>query len=126
MIKAMLTGRLGRDAELKTLEGGRSVINFNVATDQGFGEKKTTLWVECAYWSEKTGVAAYLKKGTQVAVFGEPSLRTWEGRDGKMGAGITLNVAQIELMGGRQEGAHPPEQKQEPAPRYEVREDLPF
>lgn len=107
MIKAMLTGRLGKDAELKTLQGGRSVINFNVATDQGFGDKKTTLWVECAYWTEKTGVAAYLKKGTTVAVFGEPSLRTWDA-NGKSGASFTMNVNQIDLTGGKSESVAAP------------------
>jgi single-strand DNA-binding protein len=102
MIKAVLTGRLGKPAEVRALQGGRSVINFNVAVDQGYGDKKTTLWVECSYFTEKTGVAQYLQKGTSVAVFGEPSLRQWES-NGKSGASFTLNVSQVELTGGKQE-----------------------
>jgi single-strand DNA-binding protein len=129
MIKAMVTGRLGKNAEVKTLDGGRSVINFNVATDQGYGDKKKTLWVECAYFTDKTGVVPYLLKGTQVAVFGEPSLRTWEA-NGKNGASFTLNVAQVELVGGKTEGDATPvattETHQELAPRYPVANDLPF
>lgn len=128
MIKAMVTGRLGKNAEVKTLDGGRSVINFNVATDQGYGDKKKTLWVECAYFTDKVGVVPYLTKGAQVAVFGEPSLRTWES-NGKSGASFTMNVAQVELMGGKAEGETPvaaAEVEQEAAPRYAVKNDLPF
>jgi single-strand DNA-binding protein len=126
MIKAMLTGKLGKNAEVKKLEGGRSVINFSVATDQGYGDKKTTLWVECAYFTEKTGVAPYLIKGASVAVFGEPSLRTWES-NGKHGASFTMNVAQIDLTGGsKSEGGATATQTPELAPRYETQDDLPF
>jgi len=105
MIKAMLTGRLGKPAEVKTLDGGRSVINFSIATDQGYGDNKKTLWVECAYWTDKLGVVPYLTKGASVAVFGEPSLRVWDG-NGKSGASFTLNVNQIELTGGKSDAEH--------------------
>lgn len=121
MIKAMLTGRLGKPAEVKTLQGGRSVINFSVATDQGYGDKKTTLWVECSYFTDKTGVAQYLTKGASVAVFGEPSLRTWES-NGKSGASFTMNVNQIDLTGGR---ADQPQQSAQ-VPVEAEPTDLPF
>jgi single-strand DNA-binding protein len=124
MIKAMLTGRLGKNAEVKALQGGRSVINFSVACDQGYGDKKTTLWVECAYFTEKTGVAQYLTKGASVAVFGEPSMRTWEGNTGKAGASFTLNVNQIDLVGSKSDSVQ--EEKAELPERHEVKEDLPF
>jgi single-strand DNA-binding protein len=93
MITAAIVGRLGKDAEVKQLQGG-TVINFSVAVDVGYGDKKETLWIDCAKWGEKTGVAAYLKKGQQVALSGEPGIRKWEG-----GATMTLRVATLELIG---------------------------
>ena len=119
MIKTFLTGRLGKDAEVKTLDNGKKVMNYSVAVDTGFGENKSTLWVDCAQYSEKTTVADYLKKGTAVAVTGEPGIRKWDG-----GAAFTLRVDKVELLGGgkqEQVAAAP-----EPAPRQEPADDLPF
>jgi single-strand DNA-binding protein len=97
MITMNVVGTLGKDAEVKQV-GGKAVINFSVAVNQGYGDNKTTLWVDCAKWGEKTGISQYLTKGTKVALHGEPSLRKWDG-----GATITLRVADIELVGGKSE-----------------------
>lgn len=105
MIKTFLTGRLGKDAVINTLEGGKKVMNYSVAVDQGYGDNKSTLWVDCAQWSEKTGVAEYLKKGTMVAVIGEPSLRMYPKQDGTTGASFALRVDKVELLGSKPEPA---------------------
>lgn len=105
MIKTFLTGRLGKDAVINTLEGGKKVMNYSVAVDQGYGDNKSTLWVDCSQWSEKTGVAEYLKKGTMVAVIGEPSLRLYAKNDGSNGASFALRVDKVELLGSKPEGS---------------------
>lgn len=97
MIHLTLSGRLGRDAELKETGNGK-VINFSVATDVGYGDRKETIWVDCAKWGDKVGILDYLKKGQQVIVTGEPGLRKWDG-----GAAITCRVDKIELMGNAKE-----------------------
>lgn len=117
MIQMFLVGRLGKDAEVKNLQGG-SVINFSTAVDIGYGEKKETLWVDCAKWGEKTGIAQYLKKGTKVAITGEPGLRKWEG-----GATMTLRVSNIELLGDK------PQQSSQQEPTGQQKdwnEEVPF
>lgn len=93
MNNAVFIGRLGKDAELKTLDSGKQVINFSLAVDDG--KDKPPIWIDCARWSEKTGVLPYLKKGTQVAVHGNVGIRKWEG-----GATITMRVADLRLLGG--------------------------
>ena len=93
-------GRLGKDAEVKDVNG-KKVIQFSVATDQGYGDKKTTLWIDVSKWGEQTGVATYLKKGTQVYVTGEPSLFTSE--QGK--TYLKLRADKIELLGSREAAA---------------------
>lgn len=99
MNSAIFIGRLGKDCEVKTFDGGKSVINFSIAVDVGYGDKKETLWIDCAKWGEKTGVAAYLLKGQQVAVQGEVGLRKWDS-----GAAVTLRVATLELVGSAKQG----------------------
>ena len=93
MNNATFIGNLGKDAELKELDGGKKVINFSIAVQDG---KENTLWVDCAKWSEKTGVLPYLLKGTKVAVTGNVGIRKWEG-----GATLTLRVIDLELIGGK-------------------------
>ena len=115
-----VVGTLGKDAEVKSLNG-KNVINFSVAVNQGYGDNKTTLWVDCAKWGEKTGIAEYLKKGTKVALHGEPSLRKWEG-----GATITLRVADIELLGTKSDGQQQQPTAQPGSAAVEELNDLPF
>lgn len=98
MIQLQLIGTLGKDAEVKDVDKTK-VINFSVAVTQGYGDKKTTLWVEAAKFGEKTGVATYLKKGTKVFISGEPSLVNWTSKSGTSGTSLRLKVDQLELLG---------------------------
>jgi single-strand DNA-binding protein len=100
-------GNLGKDAVTNTVNG-KTVINFTVAhTEKGRDRdaqgnpKDKTIWVDCAYWTEKTAVAQYLKKGTQVYVEGQPDIRTYTTQDGRNGASLTLRVGNLQLLGGR-------------------------
>lgn len=119
MIQLQFIGQLGKDAEIREV-GQTKVINFSVAVSVGYGEKKSTIWVECSKFGEKTGIADYLKKGTKVYVSGEPSIRTWE-KDGKSGASLNLRVQDIELLGSKADGV-----QQVAAPQQEEIADLPF
>ena len=90
MIKMQVIGNLGKDCLVNTVNG-KNVINFTVAhtekyrDSQGNNQEKTT-WVDCAYWSDKTGIAPYLTKGKQVFVEGTPELSTYQKNDGTKGA----------------------------------------
>ena len=109
MISTQAIGRLGKDAEVKEVSG-KKVINFSIAVDTGYGDKKKTIWLECGKWGDNTAVAQYLVKGSQVHVSGEPSLREWES-NGKSGVSFQLNVQQITLVGGKSEGGAAPAQQ---------------
>src|SRR5581483_10168000 len=64
-------------------------------------QKDKTIWVECAYWTDRTGIAPYLKKGTQVYAEGTPELRTYPKNDGTTGVSLTLRVVSVQLLGSR-------------------------
>ncbi|HYG89316.1 MAG TPA: single-stranded DNA-binding protein, partial [Azospirillum sp.] len=100
------TGRLGADAELRTTQSGEKVLGFRVANDVGFGERKTTQWVDCSIWGRRAeSLAPHLTKGKGVVVSGEVTLREYEKRDGTRGAQMSVRVAEIDFMGGgREEG----------------------
>lgn len=97
MISIQFVGRLGGDAELRTTPNGKTVLNFSVGADTGWGDRKKTTWVRCALWGDTRGPAVemYLKKGTKVTVFGDASLRSWES-NGKSGTDLECNVQDVD------------------------------
>lgn len=105
MIKLQVIGNLGKDCTTNNVNG-RNVINFSVAhtekykNSQGQLQEKTT-WVECAYWTDRTAIAPYLKKGTQVYVEGNPDVRSYTTNDGRNGASLQMRVQNIQLLGSR-------------------------
>jgi len=105
MIKLQVIGNLGKDCITNSVSG-KNVINFSVAhtekvRDQQGNQKDKTIWVDCAYWTERTGIAPYLKKGTQVYVEGTPDIRTYPKTDGTTGVSLTLRVFSVQLLGSR-------------------------
>ena len=105
MIKLQVIGNLGKDCVTNTVNG-KNVINFSVAHTEKFrdaqgNQKDKTIWVECAYWTDRTGIAPYLKKGTQVYAEGTPEVRTYPKNDGTTGVSLTLRVFNVQLLGTR-------------------------
>ena len=103
MIKLQAIGHLGKDCVVNTVNG-KSVINFTVAHSEKFKDasgvqKDRTIWVDCAYWTDRTAVAPYLKKGTQVYVEGNPDVRAYTTSDGRQGASLMLRVFSVQLLG---------------------------
>jgi single-strand DNA-binding protein len=111
MIKLQVIGNLGKDCVTNNVNG-KTVMNFTVAHTERFrdaqgNQKDKTIWVDCAYWSDRTGIAPYLRKGTQVYVEGNPEIRTFTKNDGTYGASLTLRVQTVQLLGARAEGGTP-------------------
>ncbi len=105
MIKLQVIGNLAKDCVVNNVNG-KNVINFNVAHNEKFKDaqgvqKDKTIWVDCAYWTDRTGIAPYLKKGTQVFAEGMPDIRTYTTNDGRQGATLSLRVSMVQLLGGR-------------------------
>ncbi len=108
MIKLQVIGNLGKDCVLNQVNG-KNVINFNVAHTEKYKDstgatKEKTTWVECAYWTDRTGVAPYLKRGSQVYVEGIPELRHYQKNDGTPGTSLSLRVLSLQLTGNKPEG----------------------
>lgn len=102
MLTATIVGHLGKDAVINETNG-RKVINFSVAHTEKYKDATgtmctKTIWVECAKWGDATAVAAYLKKGTLVAVNGRPEVQAYKKQDGSPGASLRCQVLNIELL----------------------------
>lgn len=116
-------GRVGKDAVERFTQGGKPVTGWSLAVDNGFGDNKQTIWLDCSWWGERAGkVAQYITKGSQLGVTGELGTREHDGK-----TYITLNVRDVSLVGGKSDAApgssRQTAQRREPAP---APADVPF
>ena len=92
------SGRVGADAELRTTQSGEKVLQFRVANDIGFGDRKTTQWVDCSYWGKRgEAVSSYVRKGDKITVSGEVKLEEFQRRDGTPGSKLAVRVNDLDL-----------------------------
>ena len=99
-----ITGRLTRDAEVRTTSQDKQVVNFSGATNDSYKNKQgerveQTTFFDCSYWISPN-VAKLLTKGTLVELTGRVSARAWTGNDGEARAGLNFHTSNIKLHGG--------------------------
>ena len=85
--KVILVGHLGKDPEVRYLEGGVSVTSFPLATSETFnkdGRKvEQTEWHNIVMWRGLADVAAkFLQKGKLVYIEGRLRTRSFEDKEG--------------------------------------------
>lgn len=103
MVKLQVIGHLGQDATVNNVNG-KTVINFSVAHSEKFKNKEgvevnKSVWVSCAYWTDKTNVVSYLKKGTQVYAEGAPEAKTYRNQaTNEVMPQLSLRVTSIQLL----------------------------
>ena len=107
MLKTTLIGSLGQSATVSNVNG-KTVINFSVAHSEKYKDQNgqvvnKVLWVAVSYWSERTAIAQYLKKGTQVFVEGLPSVDTYKNREGQIMPQLKLRATMVQLLGGNKQ-----------------------
>ena len=92
-----LAGRVGKDAELRRTQNGDMVASFSMAVDDGFGERKTTLWFDCSIWGKRAEKAPDLiRKGTALTLVGDLGKREHEGK-----TYLTVRVNDFTLQSGK-------------------------
>ncbi len=113
MIKLQIVGNLGKDCIVKEVNG-KNVINFSVAHTEKFKDaqgnpKERTTWVECAYWTDRTAIAPYLKKGQMVYAEGSPEADGYMNKDNQAAATLRMRVQNIQLLGSKNDGQLTPQ-----------------
>ena len=118
-----IAGNIGKSAELRKTGNGDTVAGVSVAVDDGFGEKKRTLWFDCSMWGDRgEKIAQYLTKGSKVSVAGDMSTREHEGK-----TYLTIRADQVTLMGGGEQREERQERQQSQATtRAELDDEIPF
>ena len=102
MNRVLLTGRLTRDPELRSLANGKAVTQFAIATHDYRGGTEKAEYHNVVTWDRLAEICAqYLGKGQLVAVEGRLQTRQWED-DKKIRHWKTEIVAgSVEMLSGR-------------------------
>ena len=126
-----IAGRLGRDAEVKSTQGGTNVCRFSVATDAKRNGEKVTTWFDVTIFGKRgEALARYLTKGTTVCVVGELEARTFQAKDGSTKLALGVVASEVTLLGGgqrdEQRAASPAGDGFGDAGSFDSGDDLPF
>ena len=102
MIKLIVSGRVGQDAEIKNV-GDNTVCSFSVAhTEKVYGPtpSEKTIWVTCSIWGERgIKLAPHIVKGTFVVVEGSGGVNSYMQKNGEPAAVIRCMVNSLEFGG---------------------------
>jgi single-strand DNA-binding protein len=100
--KVLLTGRLTRDPELRSLASGKSVTQFSVATNEYAGGKERPEYHNIVTWDRLAEICGqYLGKGQQVAIEGRIQTRSWDDDQGKRHWKTEVVASHVEMLSGR-------------------------
>lgn len=110
--KVILVGNLGKDPEVRYLEGGTAVANFTIATSETFkdknsGERKTsTEWHNIVVWRGLAEISEkYLKKGMQVYIEGKLRTRQWQDKDGQTRYTTEVVADNLQMLGKKDDNS---------------------
>lgn len=92
-----IAGRVGKDAELRRTQNGDAVASFSVAVDDGWGDRKTTVWFDCSIFGKRAEkVPDLIRKGTALTLVGDLGTREHNGK-----TYLTVRVNDFTLQGGK-------------------------
>ncbi len=87
--KVQLIGNLGQNPEIRTFDNGKALARFSLATTDSYydsnGKKITeTQWHNLVAWGNLAKIAEkYLIKGSEIAVEGKLTHRSYDDKEGK-------------------------------------------
>ena len=116
--KVILVGHLGKDPEIRYLDGNVSVASFPLATSEFYnkdGKKiEQTEWHNIVLWRALADLAVkYLKKGKLVYIEGKLRTRTYEDKEGIRRFATEIVADSFNLLGRRSD--FEPQQQDRPA-----------
>jgi len=105
--KVQLIGNLGNNPEIITLESGKKLAKISIATNETYknaqGEKVTdTQWHNLVAWNKTAEIIEkYLQKGSEVAVEGKLTSRSYEDKDGTKKYITEIVCNELLMLGGK-------------------------
>ncbi len=105
--KVQLLGNLGNEPEIITLESGKKIAKFSIATNESYrnssGDKVTdTQWHNIVAWNKTAEIIEkYLKKGNEIMVEGKLTSRSYETKEGDKRYITEVVCSELLMLGNR-------------------------
>ncbi len=105
--KVQLIGNLGNNPEIITLDSGKKLAKFSIATNESYknsqGEKVIeTQWHNLIAWNKTAEIVEkYLEKGKEIAIEGKLTSRSYEDKDGGKKYVTEIIVHELLMLGGK-------------------------
>ena len=120
----MIVGRIGKDAEQRNTQAGKTVTTFSVATSEKYtnqaGERvESTQWHRCVCWGKLAEIAGqYATKGQLVACRGKMTYRKYTDSNGQERDIAEIVVDDFMLLSSKSDGqpAESVQQTKQPTP----------
>jgi single-strand DNA-binding protein len=94
----ILSGRAGRDPEVRYFESGQHIAKFTMAVDRN-AKGEDADWFDVEVWGKSAQFAAdYLRKGARVAVEGRLKQERWQDRSGQNRSSVVVSAFRLELL----------------------------
>ena len=106
--KVQLIGNLGNDPEIITLDSGKKLAKFSLATNEYYkdadGQKQTkTDWHNLVAWNKTAEIIEnYVTKGKEIAVEGKLTTRSYETKEGEKRYITEVVVNEVLMLGNKQ------------------------
>ena len=103
-----LIGNLGNDPEIITLDSGKKLAKFSLATNEYYkdadGQKQTkTDWHNLVAWNKTAEIIEnYVTKGKEIAVEGKLTSRSYETKEGEKRYITEVVVNEVLMLGNKQ------------------------
>jgi single-strand DNA-binding protein len=103
MNTVLLTGRLTRDPDIRSLASGKSVTTFTLSTSDAADGTERTAYHAVVTWDRLAEIAGrYLGKRQLVAVEGRLQTRSWDDESGRRHWKTEVVASRVEMLSGRE------------------------
>lgn len=102
--RVQLIGNLGNDPEMITLDSGKKLAKFSLATNEHYtdaeGKKQTkTEWHNLVAWNKTAEIIEkYITKGKEIAVEGKLTNRSWDDKEGNKRYTTEVVVSEVVMF----------------------------
>jgi single-strand DNA-binding protein len=104
--RAIIQGRMVRDAELRSLPSGKAVTSFTVACDRDFKSEAATDFIDIvAFAGTAEFVCKYLGKGRTILVDGRLQIREWTDKNGNKRRNAEIVAERVNFCDSKRDAA---------------------
>ena len=125
--KVIQIGRMVKDIDIRQTGSGKDVGTFTIAIDNGYGDNKTTDFINCVAWEKRAEfISKHFGKGRLIGIIGRMSTRSWEDEAGKKRYATEVVVNETFFTGEKKEDTATESTYEGFAEVEAIDDDLPF